>query len=117
MLIDKKNSLSFTDILELLKKYTINTVGSNKGCINIGTYKFMLYFNEEKYVENETKELLEQHKVISAKSSFIPSNIRVEIHGEDDPNMDYFNDFLHVISGLARHPSLLVYEQAGEEFI
>lgn len=117
VLIDKNNRLSFLDILKELKKYSINTITSNQGCINIENYKFMLTFNEESYVEEEAKDLLHGHKDVLVKSNFVPDNTRLEIHGEDDPNMDYFNDFLHIISKLAEHPSLLVYEQAGEEFI
>lgn len=117
VLIDKNNKLSFSDILKELDKYSVNTITSNQAYINIENYKFMFDFNEENHVEQETKELLQEHQEVSVKSGFVSSNTRIEIHGQDDPNMDYFNDFLHIISKLAKHPSLLVYELAGEEFI
>ncbi len=117
VLINKDNKLSFSNILKELNKYSIDAITSNQACINIENYKFMFDFNEESYVEEETKELLQEHQEVFVSNRFVPSNTRIEIHGQDDPNMDYFNDFLHIMSKLAKHPSLLVYEQAGEEFI
>lgn len=116
-LIDRNNKLSFADILEELSSYPVNFISSNEACIDTGNYKFNLYLNEDNYIEDETNELLRQYESTLSKSNFRSSNMRIEVYGEDDPNMDYFNDFLHIISKLAKHPSILVYEQAGEEFI
>lgn len=114
-LISKNSDLDFSGVLDELDKFTVLRSEKSKALIDVNGYQFECIFRQEKFVQEETEDLLATNKVI--KPNFLPGNIRVEIYGPDDINMDHFNDFILIIGKLASHPSILVYELAGQAFI
>lgn len=115
VLINKSVDLDLPKILDGLIRYAVIKTSENEAVIGVNDYKFKFTFRQKDSVLKEAKELLEGNEKL--KNNFIPGDTRVEIYGPDDPDMDYFNDFILIVSQLAKHPSLLVYEQAGQEFI
>ena len=114
-LIRENSGFSLFNAISELDQYAAKEIGTNEVLIEINRYVFTLTYMQGESILAESVELLKSDK--SLQGDFLPGNSRIEIYGVDDPDMDHFNDFVFIISKLAKHPSLLVYEQAGEEFI
>lgn len=117
VLIDRSGDLNFSSVLAELKEYELTKLSETEASLNIKGYSFRLFYRKESFVLEESENLVRQYENSEFDPKFEPSDARVEILGESDPNMDYFNDFLLVLEKLAENPSLAVYEEASEEFI
>ena len=80
--------------------------------LHINEYQFILKINDEVEIKEEIQGLINIGKI----SKDIRSDIRLEIYGQDDFNMDYFNDFTFIVSALNKS-GFVIYSLAGEEVI
>ncbi|WP_276682440.1 hypothetical protein [Thalassolituus oleivorans] len=107
----KKNSeLSLDSLSKSLRDW--NTTEVKDGLIiNVRGYVFRITINNQPHVANETLELI--------KSTDLPGNIktdlRIEISGEDDYDMEFFNDYLLILEKISENNGLVIFNSISNE--
>jgi hypothetical protein len=75
--------------------------------VTIDNYKFRVYFSDGSHVGEESKEMAGVFAIDAGGNPVNKADIenctrRFEMAGDDDANMDYFNDSLYVIDSMER---------------
>lgn len=108
LLIPSNHALSFEDLANALrtrfnklrKPPTINAAGNNIQ-IKYDDWSLRIYWEENLDVLAEAQEIADRFAVNRSDKAVIAScNRRITTSGDPDPNMDHFNDFVHVIEVL-----------------
>ena len=115
VLVSQDFPKSFDDILDSFQDLKVVKCSDMNAFIQINDFNFNFNFNNDDSVVLETLEILKKGGYVN--DGFVPGRSRIEISGDDDPNMDYFNDFLMILSSLSKQSGLLVYELAAQEFV
>tara|TARA_R110002050_G_scaffold45646_1_gene107877 strand:+ start:924 stop:1280 length:357 start_codon:yes stop_codon:yes gene_type:complete len=89
-----------------------NTTEINDGLIiNVRGYVFRIMVNNRPHVTNETLELI--------KNTDLPGNIktdlRIEVSGEDDYDMEFFNDYLLILEKISKNNGLVIFNSTSNE--
>lgn len=117
VLVDRNSDLDFLSILAELNEYEVSRLSETEALLNVGGYRFHVFYKKEDFVLEESEVLVSQQNNGGLNPGFKPSDVRVEIVGESDPDMDHFNDFILIIEKLSGNTSLAVYEAESENFI
>lgn len=114
-IIDKARDIGFSEVLDSLSRFEISRLIEVEALLRLDGYSFHLIYRRDGFVLEESECFLEQRKAGEVDPKFKPSDARVEMLGDSDTNMDYFNDFLLILERLAENPSIVVYEAVSEE--
>ncbi|KQO25056.1 hypothetical protein ASF10_07760 [Flavobacterium sp. Leaf82] len=77
-------------------------------------YRLYIAYSQEEYVNEEALELAEEHELdwnenIIDKAKLQTCNKRFEIWGDDDFDMDYFNDSLYIIEQIENFDDVIIF--------
>ncbi|MFZ0597769.1 MAG: hypothetical protein WAM46_12385 [Flavobacterium sp.] len=77
-------------------------------------YRLYIEFSEEAYVNEEALEIAAEHKFDWNENSFDKAkletcNKRFEVWGDDDFDMEYFNDSLYIIEEIERFSDVIIF--------
>ena len=100
------------------RRISINKDDNKKLVILIEDWKCSIYPNTNASVLEESAELAEHFARSSIEKNEIKSySKRLEVICEDDPEMQFFNDYLTVLQELGSIKNAKVWEQAQQGFI
>ena len=117
VLIDKTRMIDFATILRLLNEPAIEIVDETRASLSLGEYQFEFVYVQSEAVFEESEGMVRNSKNDKLRSDFVPSDVRVEVFGGDDPDLDYIDYFNQITTLLSRSPSLAVYEEQSGEFV
>lgn len=77
-------------------------------------YRLYIAFSDEAYVNEEALEIAAEHKFDWNENSFDKAkletcNKRFEVWGDDDFDMEYFNDSLYIIEEIERFNDVIIF--------
>lgn len=77
-------------------------------------YRLCIVFSEEEYVNEEALEIAQEHSLDYNQNAFDKTQLetcykRFEIWGDDDFDMDYFNDSLFVIEAIEKFNGIIIF--------
>jgi len=110
----KKNLDTFYNNSNVEEKPCIS-LKNNKIIINFSEkYKFYIYLSEKEYVIEEAEEFAQNGGLDWADKPFDPKKLktcrkRFDIWGEDDYDMDYFNDSLYIIEQVEKFSDVIIF--------
>ncbi len=105
----EKYNIDTGKVIDTLKNFKCD-VNNQTINIHVGEYRFSITINDNPEVNSESLELIHQNKL----PKDIQTNIRLELSGDEDINMDYFNDYIFITTTLT-DKGYIVYDLAGEE--
>lgn len=80
-------------------------------------YKFIFTLNKEDWVQEESKDIAETFGKNRADYNRINnSKQRIEFYGEEDFNMDYFNDYLLILENIQREMNVTIFDTDNGKF-
>ncbi len=76
-------------------------------------YRFYIHLSKQKHIQEEATEFLEE-KHDYAEQSFDKQLLatctqRFEIHGDDDYDIDYFNDSLYILEEIEKFTDIIIF--------
>lgn len=79
-----------------------------------GEYRLSIAFSEEEYVNEEALEIAQQQQLDYNENIFDKTQLetcckRFEVWGDDDFDMDYFNDSLFVIEAIEKFNGIIIF--------
>jgi hypothetical protein len=94
------------------------TVTDYNMTILFGQYKFTIGLVDEPFVHEEASEFAEHYTVDRNEKEFDKEQLRsckkrLEIYGDDDPDMDYFNDHLDILDTIETFNGVIVLGEEG----
>lgn len=83
--------------------------------LKFDNYKFHIHLSKDKHVIEEAREIAEDRNIDWADKKFDKellkqSSSRLEIWGEEDFDMDYFNDSLLIVETIGKLDGLTIFE-------
>jgi len=77
-------------------------------------YEFHVFFSDEEHVNQEAKELAEEYEFDWNENPFDKEKLktcikRFEVWGDDDFDMDYFNDSLFIIDEIEKFTDVIIF--------
>jgi hypothetical protein len=118
------STLTFQQIAERIKEYigTSNNVrvslGEKQVSISYDGWSLRVYWEDEHYVMSESKDFAEHPLTPEPYRTFIAScHRRITTAADDDPNMDYFNDYVIVINALESFGEFVIHDDNTNEFL
>lgn len=108
--IKKDSEFSLDYLSKILRDW--NTTEVKDGLIiKVRGYVFQITINNQPHVANETLELI--------KSTDLPENIktnlRIEVSGEDDYDIEFFNDYLLILENISKENGLIIFNLNSNE--
>ena len=86
--------------------------------VKVGDYAFQLHYNQEDYVVEESQEIAEDAATNHPdKARIAACRRRLEIAGEDDPDMDYFNDSLYLLEIIETFSGVFIFDPYDGRFL
>jgi hypothetical protein len=80
-----------------IKRPYRSAISGNQLTLTLADYKFYVYYATEAHVLEESREMAQTYiGDASTKAAIARCATRFEMHGDDDPDMDYFNDSLYL---------------------
>lgn len=78
-------------------------------------YQFYIFFSEGEHVNQEAKEIAEEFELDWNETPFDKEKLktcqkRFEVWGDDDIDMDYFNDSLFVIEQIEKFAGVIIFQ-------
>jgi tetratricopeptide (TPR) repeat protein len=80
--------------------------------VKFDDWKMWVHFSEEPHVIIESQEMAEN----SGRPELADCPARLEIHAEDDPNMDYFNEHLYVLEVIEPNKGVYIFDPVNGTF-
>jgi hypothetical protein len=83
--------------------------------VDFDNYKFEIFLSDGSHVIEEAAEMANDRVTDYAENSFDKEKLktsskRFEISGEDDPDMDYFNDSLFIVETTEKFKGVIVFD-------
>jgi hypothetical protein len=87
--------------------------------IEFGREEYYFYFLlvDKDWVAEESREIANHHSKKPFASTIRDCKYRVEFYGDDDLNMDYFNDYFALIEELQKIPGIIIYDYPNGAFL
>ncbi|TND04098.1 MAG: hypothetical protein FD123_3869 [Bacteroidetes bacterium] len=86
--------------------------------LNIDGYNLYVGYSDAEHVQAESQEIAESSAEGKPQQSVIAScKARFEMHGDDDEDMDYFNDSLYVQEEIETFKGVFVFDSFNGEFM
>jgi hypothetical protein len=82
--------------------------------LNFTNYRFYVGIADEPHVLREAQEIAAEFPEVEFKGEY---DKRIEISADDDPNMDYFNDFVFIVEELQNLEGAIAYQHRIGQFI
>lgn len=79
-------------------------------------YYFYLSLVGESWVVEESREIAENNATRGESVVIRECSYRVEFYGDDDLNMDYFNDYFGIMEELQKIPGIIIYDYPNGTF-
>ena len=119
-LIDPMNSI-YNSVESFYSKSTSKNVTiireNDRIEILFPVYKFIFTLNKEDWVQEESKDIAETFGKNRADYNRISnSQKRIEFYGEEDFNMDYFNDYLLILENIQREMHVTIFDTDNGKF-
>jgi hypothetical protein len=80
-------------------------------------YYFYLKLVDKDWVAEESQEIANQHAKKTVASTIRDCKYRVEFYGDDDENMDYFNDYFALMEEFRKKPGIIIYDYPNSSFL
>ncbi len=80
-------------------------------------WKYYLRFNDAHYVLAENQEIFQFTTVLNPYQNEINPSFRIEAWGDDDPDMDYFNDTLNIEEFIAKEYDCIIYDPQANQIL
>lgn len=107
----QKEFSNIDDLMTLLSDFHPKRKSNDSLTISIGKYRFTITTNSDKVMLPEVKQFIANGAI--RKDTI--DTFRFELSGEDDSNMDYFNDFIFIASRISSHPAFEIYDIASQK--
>lgn len=86
--------------------------------VRFGDWTFQIGHEDQPHVVVESKEIAEyygkgrpdQHRIAGCKR-------RITVSGDDDPNMDHFNDYCFLTAVFEEYPGVILFDPQAGEFV
>lgn len=119
-LIDPMNSI-YNSVESFYSKSTSKNVTiireNDRIEILFPVYKFIFTLNKEDWVQEESKDIAETFgKNRTDYNRISNSKKRIEFYGEEDFNMDYFNDYLLILENIQREMHVTIFDTDNGKF-
>lgn len=79
-------------------------------------YYFYLELVDEAWVVEESREIAKNHAGRRESAVLANCSYRVEFYGDDDANMDYFNDYFGMMEEFRKIPGMIIYNYPNNSF-
>ena len=79
-------------------------------------YYFYLELIDEPWVVEESRDIARNHARRSESEILANCSYRVEFYGDDDANMDYFNDYFGLMEEFRRIPGVIIFNYPTNSF-
>lgn len=79
-------------------------------------YYFYLSLVGESWVVEESREIAENNATRGESVVIRECPYRVEFYGDDDVNMDYFNDYFGIMEEFQKIPGIIIYDYPNGTF-
>lgn len=86
--------------------------------LHLGTYRFHFIHKDEDWVKEESAEMADNYRGTAvSKDQIRQCASRIEFYGDEDPQMDYFNEQFSLLHQLKDEPGLLIFDYLNNQFI
>jgi hypothetical protein len=86
--------------------------------LHLGTYRFHFIHKDEDWVKEESAEMADNYRGNAvSKDQIRQCASRIEFYGDEDPQMDYFNEQFSLLQRLKDEPGLLIFDYLNNQFI
>jgi len=86
--------------------------------LHLGTYRFHFIMSDEDWVAQESAEMADNYRGSAvSKDQIRQCASRIEFYGDEDPQMDYFNEQFSLLQQLKDEPGLLIFDYLNNQFI
>ena len=121
--LKKTETFDFNELGTVLTKYFNEryngkiTVEHSKKVIVISKnkWKYYLIFHDENSISVENQEIFQFTTVLKPFQTEINPSFRIEAWGDDDPNMDYFNESLDIQEFIAKEYDCIIYDPQANQ--
>lgn len=79
-------------------------------------YYFYLALVEESWVAEESREIADNQAKRSEAEVIRNCRYRIEFYGDDDVNMDYFNDYFALMEEIQKIPGAIIFDYPNGKF-
>lgn len=86
--------------------------------LHLGNYRFHFIHKDEDWVKEESAEMADNYRGSAvSKDQIRQCASRIEFYGDEDPQMDYFNEQFSLLQQLKDEPGLLIFDYLNNQFI
>lgn len=86
--------------------------------LHLGNYRFHFIHKDEDWVKEESAEMADNYRGTAvSKDQIRQCASRIEFYGDEDPQMDYFNEQFSLLEKLKDEPGLLIFDYLNNQFI
>lgn len=86
--------------------------------LHLGNYRFHFIHKDEDWVKEESAEMADNYRGTAvSKDQIRQCASRIEFYGDEDPQMDYFNEQFSLLQRLKDEPGLLIFDYLNNQFI
>lgn len=86
--------------------------------LHLGNYRFHFIHKDEDWVKEESAEMADNYRGSAvSKEQIRQCASRIEFYGDEDPQMDYFNEQFSLLQQLKDEPGLLIFDYLNNQFI
>lgn len=125
VLIPPDNPLVFADVVEMMRQRFSRlsvpcqiTVEGNKLILQHDSWSLRLYWEQSADVGTESQEIARLFAVARAdQEKFASCDCRLTTAGDDDPNMDFFNDYAFVLEILNKLVDVYRFDPYDGKFV
>ncbi len=79
-------------------------------------YYFYLSVVDETWVIEESREIAQSHGSRNESGVIRECAYRIEFYGDDDLNMDYFNDYFALMEEFQKIPGVIIFDYPNNAF-
>lgn len=79
--------------------------------VKVGTWTYYLELNKTNYVESENQKIVQFSTSLKPYQTEIDYSFRIEVYGDDDSTMNYFNESLCVLEFIMKEYDCIIYDQ------
>ena len=86
--------------------------------LHLGNYRFHFIHKDEDWVKEESAEMADNYRGSAvSKDQIRQCASRIEFYGDEDPQMNYFNEQFSLLQQLKDEPGLLIFDYLNNQFI
>lgn len=123
VLVDPSSPITFQDVEKVLRARSFSVPPAIQATadhliVTLNGYHLKLWWAAGPHVRQESAELANEHaKGHPARDRIALCSTRIEVSGDEDMDMDYFNDYVFILEELEKIGTVYIFDVADESFM